>query len=131
MKVKAKKISLHFGTCKKLVPRFCGPFEIMSRIDPMAYELTLPPTIKIHNFFHLFLFKNYVHDNTHVLNWYLIQVDLEGEIQIHPDCILQQRTKMLKNRTIEQVKVQRYHYGPEEATWELDEEMRKEYPQLL
>ena len=32
LKVIAKKSSLRLGNCKKLVARFCGPFEILRRI---------------------------------------------------------------------------------------------------
>ena len=32
IKVRLKKISLRLGSCAKLAPRYCGPFEILSRI---------------------------------------------------------------------------------------------------
>ena len=97
----------------------------------MAYELALPPSIKIYNVFHVSLLKKYVHDLNHMLDWSLILVELDGEIQVETKCILEQRTKILMNRTIEKVKVQCFHYSLEEATWELDDEMRNEYPQLF
>ena len=37
LKVKAKWSSLSLGRCGKLTPRFCGPFEILSKKGPMAY----------------------------------------------------------------------------------------------
>ena len=37
LKVKAQKISLKLGKCAKLESRFCGPFEILARIGPVAY----------------------------------------------------------------------------------------------
>jgi hypothetical protein len=42
LKLKARKISLKLGNCAKLAPRFCGPFEILARIGPLAYQLALP-----------------------------------------------------------------------------------------
>jgi hypothetical protein len=45
-----EKCSLRMGTCAKLAPRFCGPFEILDRVGPVAYRLALPPTVKAHNF---------------------------------------------------------------------------------
>jgi hypothetical protein len=38
---------------------------------------------------------------------------------------------MLQNRAITQVKVQWRHFSPEEATWEMEEAMRKSYPFLF
>ena len=55
--------------------RYCGPFDILNMIGLMEYEIALPPTVKYHNFFHLYLFKKYVHESNHVIDWVLIQVD--------------------------------------------------------
>ena len=43
-------------------------------------------------------------------------------------CILDRKVIMLWNRGIGQVKVQWEHYGPEEATWELEDAMRLAHP---
>ena len=79
VKVKPKKSSLRLGSCFKLFPRYCGPFEILARIGPVAYQLALPVNIKVHNVFPVSLLKKYVHDATHVIDWAEIQVEPEGE----------------------------------------------------
>ena len=43
--------------------------EILSRIGQVAYQLALPPNLRVHNVFHIFVLKKYVHDATHVVNW--------------------------------------------------------------
>jgi hypothetical protein len=53
IRVKPKRSSLRMGTCAKLSPRYCGPFEVLERVGPMAYMLALPPIIKEHNVFHI------------------------------------------------------------------------------
>ena len=98
LKVKARKISLKLGNCAKMAPRFCGPFEILARIGPMAYQLALLANLKIHNVFHVSLLKKYVHDPTHMIDWNLVQVEPEGEFQVEPLRILEKE----RNNTSEQ-----------------------------
>ena len=66
--------------------------------------------------FHVSLLKKNVHDPNHVVNWDVIQVD--------PLRIIDRKVTMLQNRVVGQVKVQWEHYGPEEATWELEDAMQ-------
>jgi hypothetical protein len=53
LKVKANRSSLKLGNCSKLAARFCGPFEILERIGPVAYMIALPASMTIHNVFHI------------------------------------------------------------------------------
>jgi hypothetical protein len=65
LKVKSQKSSLKLWNCAKMAPRFCGLFEILARIGPIAYQLALPTNLRIHNVFHVSLLKKYIHDSTH------------------------------------------------------------------
>ena len=116
VKVKPRKIFFKLGSCAKLEPRYFGPFEILSRVGPVAYQLTLPPNLKIHNVFHVSILKNDVHDATDVIDWNVIQVEPERYFQVEPYCIIDKREFFLRNRTIGQVKVQWKHLSPDEAT---------------
>ena len=64
LRIKPKKSTLYAGSCAKLAPRYCGPFEVLERVGPMAYKLALPPHVKVHDVFHVSLLKIYVHDST-------------------------------------------------------------------
>ena len=68
IKVRPKKSSLKLGSCAKLAPRYRGPFEILSMIGHVAYQLALPLNLRVHNVFHISVLKKYVHDATHVVN---------------------------------------------------------------
>ena len=68
IKVRPKNSSLILGICPKLVPHYSGPFEILSRIGHVSYQLALPPNLRVHNVFHIFVLKKYVHDAIHVVN---------------------------------------------------------------
>ena len=51
--------------------RFCGPFKVLTKIGPVAYHLELPPNIKVHDVYHVSLFKK-IHDVTHIIEWNVI-----------------------------------------------------------
>ena len=97
LRVRAKKSSLNLGSCAKLSPRYCGLFEVLERIGPVAYRLVFPARTRDHNIFHVSLLKKYVHDPNHVINLDVIQVEPEGEFQIDPIRILDRKVTMLPN----------------------------------
>ena len=79
LKVKSKRSSLILGRCGKLAPRFCGPFEILAKKGPVAFELALLTHVRVYNVFHASLLNKYVYDTKHVVDWCLLQVEPEGE----------------------------------------------------
>jgi hypothetical protein len=82
IKVKPKNSALKLGKITKLAPRYCGPFRVLTRMGPIAYQLALPSNLKVNNVFHVSLLKKYVHDITHVVNWNVIQVEPECYFQV-------------------------------------------------
>jgi hypothetical protein len=61
----------------------------------------------------------------------VIQVEPEGEFLPEPQCILHRKETPLRNQTIAQVKVQWKHFGPDEATWEMEDAIEQAYPILF
>jgi len=95
LKVKSNKISLKLGSCSKLAAKFCGLFEILERIGPVAYMITFTASMTVHNVFHVSLLKKYIHDPNHVIDWNVIQVEQEGALQMQPMSILDWKRKQL------------------------------------
>ena len=106
IKVNPKKSTLILGKCKKFTPRYYGSFEIIAKVGPVTYWLAPPPSIKVHNVFHVSIFKKYFHDVSHVIDWDVIQVEPEREFQVRPKCIPDMIELLLRNHTIRQVKEQ-------------------------
>jgi hypothetical protein len=93
------------GACAKPEPWYCGPFEVLDRVGPLIYHLALPPIVKTHHVFHVYLLKKYVLDSNHIINWPVIHVESEGEFLLEPQCIIDREQTPLGNITIAQVKV--------------------------
>ena len=74
VRIKPKRSTMRWTSCTKLAPRYCGPFQILERIGPVAYRLALLGHIRVHNVFHVSLLKRYIHDEKHVIHWQNIQV---------------------------------------------------------
>jgi hypothetical protein len=44
---------------RKLLPKRYGPFKVLECIGAVAYQLKLPPTMKVHDVFHIDLLSPY------------------------------------------------------------------------
>ena len=70
LRVMPKRGVVRFGKRGKLSPRFIGPFEVLERIDTVAYRLALPPSmIGVHEVFHVSMLHKYTLDPAHVVDW--------------------------------------------------------------
>ena len=69
LKVMPNRGVVRFGKRGKLSPRFIGPFEILERVDTVAYRLALLPSMSgVHEVFHVSMLRKYTPDPTHVVN---------------------------------------------------------------
>ncbi|KAL0561659.1 hypothetical protein IC582_002099 [Cucumis melo] len=106
LKVAPMKGVLRFERRGKLSPRFVGPFEILERIGPVAYNLALPPPLSIvHDAFHVSMLRKYVSDPSHVVDYEPLEIDENLSYKEQPVKVLAREVKMLRNRAIPLVKV--------------------------
>ena len=69
LKISPWKGILRFGL------RFIGPYEIVSKVGPVAYRLKLPPELsKIQDTFHVSMLRKYIPDPSHVLREQPVQL---------------------------------------------------------
>ena len=96
------------------------------------YRLALPLELaKLHDVFHVSMLQKYRYDESHILPVQQIQVQKDFSYDEQAKAILAQEVKQLQNEQVPLVKVLWRHHGREEATWELEETMRAQYPQLF
>ena len=85
----------------KLSPRFIGPYEILERVEPVAYRLALPPKLaKLNNVFHVSGLRRYISDESHVLPMQEVQVQSDLSYDEKPKAILAREVKQLRNKKV-------------------------------
>ena len=119
LKVSPWKKILHFGKKGKLSPRFIGPYEILERVRPVSYRLTLPLDLaKLHDVFHVSMLQIYRSDTSHILLVQDIQEQEDFTFDEETKAILNHEIRQLQNKQVHLVKVLLKLHGMEEATWE-------------
>ena len=132
LKVSPWKKVMRFGKNGKLSPRFIGPYEVIEKVGPVVYRLALPPELeKIHSVFHVSMLRMYRSDPSHVVSSETIELRPDLTYKEEPVEILAREVKELRNKKISLVKVLWRNHKTEEATWESEETMRHQYPQLF
>ncbi|GKE44729.1 putative reverse transcriptase domain-containing protein [Tanacetum coccineum] len=97
---------VRFGKKGKLAPRFVGPFEIIEKIGPVAYQLDFPKELNgVHDTFHVSNLKKCLADPTLQVPLDEIQVDAKLNFVEEPVEILEGEFKKLKQSRIAIVKV--------------------------
>ena len=123
---------LRFGRRGKLSPRFIGPYEIVSKVGPVAYRLKLPPELsRIHDTFHVSMLRKYIPDPSHVLREQPVQLKENLTYEETPVQIVDHKGQVLRSKVIPLVKVLWKNHEREVATWEPEAHMHRQYPQLL
>ena len=97
---------VRFNKLGKLLPRYIRPFEILERVDTIAYRLTLPPSLSsVHVVFNVSMLRKYTIDSTHVVDWRELAIDADGTFEEGLVRIMDSRDKVLHSKTVRLVKV--------------------------
>ncbi|KAI3510702.1 hypothetical protein L1887_17835 [Cichorium endivia] len=132
LKVSPWKGVIRFGKRGKLNPRYIGPFEILTRIGPVAYKLKLPQELEqVHDVFHVSNLKKCLSNDTFIIPLDEIQVNDKLNFIEEPIEIMDREVKKLKQSRIPIVKVRWNSRRGPEFTWEREDQMKQKYPHLF
>ena len=116
----------------KLAPRYIGPFRILTKLGSVAYRLELPPSLAdVHDVFHVSQLKKCLRIPTEATE--LEKLDLQSDLSYpeHPIRILEEKERKTRSHNIKFIKVQWSNHTEDEATWEREDQMRADYPDLF
>ena len=125
------------GVKGKLAPRFIGHYKILEHRGEVAYKLELPEGLsRVHDVFHVSELKKCHAEMADVplrdtvpLEAILLDSDLTYEEK--PVRILETANRVTRSKIIKFGKVLWSHHTEEEATWEREEDLRRDHPHLF
>ncbi|XP_050374823.1 uncharacterized protein LOC126792451 [Argentina anserina] len=111
----------------KLAPRYYGHFQVVDRIDKVAYKLDLPSSSRIHPVFHVSLLKKRTGDTSNIIST-LPPFDSKGILLCEPESVLDMQVVCHKKKNITQWLIKWSGLPLEDATWENAQDIVSTYP---
>jgi hypothetical protein len=111
---------------------YVDPFNIISCKGEVDYQIELPPqSLDVHDEFHVLQLKKCLRVPEEQLP--IEELDLGGDLTYseRPIKILDTAERVTRTKVIKMCKVQWSHHTEDEATWEQEEELRADYPELF
>ena len=119
-----------FRTRGKLAPRFIGPFQVVSQVGSVAYQLELPPELlDVHNVFHVSQLRRCISPPKKKTDMTKVELAKDLTYKEKPVKILDQMERVTRSKARKFYKVQREHHTKLESTWESEEFLRARYPE--
>ena len=116
---------VHKDKASKLLPKFLGPFTIVKVVSPVAYELALPPALRIHPVQHTEKLKPVQESSSFAPHRSQVplppppEVLEDGQVEFEVERILDRRIQKFRNgRTRTEYLVHWKGYPLYDATWE-------------
>jgi hypothetical protein len=132
LKVSPLRGTRRFKVNGKLMPRYVGPFKVIDRKGEVAYQLELPPQLSnVHDVFHVSQLKKCLRVPEEQFPMEELDLDEDLTYSERPVKILYTTKRVTRSKVIRMCKVQWSHNTEDEATWEHEEEIRSDYPNLF
>jgi hypothetical protein len=130
LRVSPTKGVQRFGIKGKLA--YVGPFEILNVCGPVAYKIDLPSQLAvIHNVFHVFQLKKCVKVPTEIVETCAIEIEPDLSYLEQPIRILDTKERLNRRRKVKMYKILWDHHTEEEATWETESYLQRNFPNFL
>jgi hypothetical protein len=122
----------HFKIRGKLAPRYIGPFKILEQRGEVAYQLELPPQLlDVYDVFHVSQLRKCLRVLEEQMPLEELTVGEDLTYQEYPVKILDTSKKVTRNSRYKMCKVQWSNHTEEEATWEKEDELKAEFPEIF
>jgi hypothetical protein len=132
LKVSPMKGVSRFGVKGKLAPWYIGPFPILERCGPVAYRLQLPKILSVvHNVFHVSQLKKCLRVPDQTIEVTNVTLKLDLTYLEHPIRVLDQKDRVTRKRTLKFYKIQWNQHTKDEATWETQDFLEKNFQGFL
>jgi hypothetical protein len=121
----------------KLAPRYIDPFKILERRGEMSYKLDLPSELsEFHDVFHVSQLRKCLQvpdkpETFKEIDHNSIDLNHDLTYRERPIRILEEDVRLTCRRKIKMYKVQWSNHTKDEATWEREDYLRREFPGLL
>jgi hypothetical protein len=123
VRLSTANLSLPSSMSRKLTARYVGPFVVERVVNPVAYKLKLPASLKVHPVFHVSMLQPWREDIEFPRHQPIISrpppVDPE-ENRFKVDRLLDKRVRRYGRGQRVEYLVRWFGYGPEDDTWEPD-----------
>ncbi len=116
----------------KLASRYIGPFNILEQRGEVANQLELPPQLSdVHDVFHVSPLRKCLRVPEEQMPLEELTVGEDLTYQEYPVKILNTSEKVTRNNRYKMCKVQWSNHTEEEATWEKEDQLKAEFPEIF
>ena len=121
-----------FRTRGKLVPRYIGPFPVITRRGRVTYQLELPLELSdVHDVFHISQLRTCIAPPIKQADMSELELAKDLTYEEKPVRILDEMERTTRSKVLKFYKVLWEHHTEEEATWEREDFLRSAYPYLF
>lgn len=113
---------------QKLSHKFFGPFQVLQRRGPVAYELDLPSDSRVHPVFHVSALRGRVGTGAVSTD---VPAEPEGDTTLRPRRVLAKRRTRVQGRLQTQLLVEWDGDEGLDPTWESEEDLMQSYPDFI
>ena len=132
LRVSPTKGVKRFRVKGKLSPRYIGPFRILSQKGAVPYELELPERLsQVHNVFHVSQLRKCLKAPEETIDYRDLDLEPDLTFEEKPLKNLAEKWKQVRSRAIKYYRVQWKNHPEREATWEKEDDLRRDYPYLF